>query len=143
MFRMNSAFGVLFLAGALGVAAVPASAQESYHGKFSLGVETYFGGKVLEPGDYSILVQRVAGGAEVVVISGQGGRGSVIASSLALGPESDRGRLVLVNVDGRYALRQFDAGRIGRSFTFSIPKSLRNRAAGGGTPRETTVVTVN
>lgn len=140
-FRMSSALGVVLLAGVL---AASASAQTEYKGKFRLPVETSFGGVVLEPGDYTISLARVGtDGTDVVRIDGTSGFASMLATSSGIAPYSNHGSLKLVSVGGKYVLREYNAGTIGKSFTFRIPKEPRSSAAHGGAPRDATVVTVN
>src|SRR5690349_10831814 len=119
MLRVKSVFGAMLVAGALGLAVLPASAQQRYKGSFNLPVETNVGGVVLEPGDYTITVDRLGvGGVDMIHVQGAGGTASVLAGSTEIRSASDRGRLVLVSAGGMHALREFDAGLIERSYTF-------------------------
>ena len=85
----------------------------------------------------------ISKGVDMIHVQGAGGTASVLAGSTEIRSASDRGRLVLVSAGGMHALREFDAGLIERSYTFSIPRSLREKIAQTGTASpQTTVLAV-
>jgi hypothetical protein len=139
MFRIQYALGAALLAAALGLAAPQAKAQQSYKGTFHLPFETYWAGTVLEPGEYTVTLE--GGPVSLLKVHGSGVSTTILAGPVDLTEVSAHGRMTLVNVDGTYALRQFDAGMAGKSFSFAVPKTIRVRAAQGGEPttRETVV----
>jgi hypothetical protein len=142
MFRIQYAVGAVLMAGALGLIAPKAEAQ-SYKGTFDLPYETKWGGSVLEPGHYELAIAGEINGINVLKVNGPGGFAAVLTGPAERTSIGEHGRIILANVDGVYALRQFDAAAIGRSYTFPLPKSKHNRAAGGSTPATTTVISIN
>jgi hypothetical protein len=136
--RMNRAFSLALLAGALSIGASLANAQGNYKGTFNLPVETHWGLAVLAPGQYTVSIDPVYM-PSVIQIRGEGHVAAVLAGPVTGMPTSERGRLKLVNVNGTYVVKQFDAGLVGKSFAFATPKALRNRENRSVASTETTV----
>lgn len=141
MFRIQYALGTMLLAAAFGVTA---SAEQAYRGTFNLPFQTYWGGSVLEPGEYTVSIE--AGGTEgpgVLHVKGSHGTATILAGPVELRDGVGPGRLVLANVNGVYAIQQFDAGAIGKSFSFRVPKAIQGVAVQGGGGSGTSVITVH
>lgn len=125
--RMNRAFSLALLAGALGIGASVAHAQGNYKGTFNLPVEAHWGLAVLSPGQYTVVVDPVYM-PSVIRIQGEGQTAQVLTGPVTqLSLSDERGRLKLVNINGTYVVKQFDAGLVGKSFAFATPKAVRNR----------------
>jgi len=138
MFRFQYALGATLLAAAVVLTTPSMNAQQAYKGNFHLPFETYWAGTVLEPGDYTVSLE--GGPVSVLKVSGPGGNATILAGPTELTSVSSHGRLTLVNVNGVYALREFDAGSVGKSFSFGVPKSIRDRANAAQTAQGTTAV---
>jgi hypothetical protein len=123
--QMNRAFILTLLAGAAAIGASQAKA-ETYKGTFNLPVETYWGGAVLSPGEYTVTIEH---GVVVPIIHLRDDDrqvASVLPTATNAKP-SVRSRLLLEKINGSYVVKEFDAGIIGKSFHFNTPKSIRNR----------------
>jgi hypothetical protein len=140
-FRIQYALGAALLAAALGLTTPQANAQQGYKGTFNLPFETYWGGSVLEPGQYTVSLESPTMSMRVLRVTGNGGTATILAGPSEAVEAGSHGRLVLANVNGTYAIQQFDAGALGRSFTFTLPKALRDKAirAGHSTPATTSI----
>ena len=136
--RMDRAFSLALLAGALGIGASVAHAG-NYKGSFNLPVEARWGLATLAPGQYTVTVDAIYM-PSVLQIRGEGKTVSVLAGPVnRLSSFEDRGRLKLVNINGTYVVKQFDAGLVGKSFVFPTPKALRNQEDRSAASRQTTV----
>jgi len=141
MFRIQYALGTMLLAAACGVTA---NAAQAYRGTFHLPFQTYWGGSVLEPGEYTVSIE--AGGTEgpgVLHVKGSHGTATILAGPVELRGGVGPGRLVLANVNGVYAIQQFDAGAIGKSFSFRVPKAVQGVSVHGGGGSGTSAITVH
>jgi hypothetical protein len=138
-FQLNRAFGLTLLAGALTFGASQVKA-EVYKGTFDLPVEAYWGGAVLSPGEYTILVDKGLGTPVVRVRDSARQVVSVLVGPSVAEKESQRGRLTLVQINGAYVVKKFDAGLIGKSFSFATPKAVRNRQLESKATSQITVV---
>jgi hypothetical protein len=142
MLRMKFAFGAVVLAAVLGVLSPRANAQE-YKGKFSLPVETYWGGTVLQPGEYTVWTEDARPGAAVLRVSGNGKIATALIGPVEFRTISGRGRIVLVEVGGIYALREFEAGVVGKSFSFALPRAIHEKSDKAGMPAAVTEIAVH
>ncbi len=124
--RMNRAFSVALLAGALGIGASLANAQGNYKGTFNLPVEAHWGLAVLPAGQYTVSIDPVYM-PSVIQVRGEGQVATVLAGPVTGMTTSERGRLKLESINGTYVVRQLDAGLVGKSFAFGVPKALRIR----------------
>jgi hypothetical protein len=138
-FQLNRTFGLALLAGALTFGASQVKA-ESYKGTFNLPVETYWGGAVLAPGEYTVVIEQGAATPVIRVREDNRQVASVLAGPFVNEDQSERGRLTLVQINGAYVVKTFDAGLIGKSFTFATPKVVRNRQLEA---KETSRITVD
>lgn len=131
--------GLTVLALALGVTASEASAQQLYSGTVNLPFETYWGGATLQPGLHTILIEAGYNGIPVIRVSGQGQEARILSGAVALKPISERGSLTLLNAGGRYLVKRFDAGSVGRTFEYAIPKMKRSEVERAATESTTTL----
>jgi hypothetical protein len=115
-------FGLFALAIALVAAAVPASAQQLYKATFDLPFEAQWGKTVVEPGQYTIVVEEALG-QKLIRLRGATQLAMFAIPSSYPEPVGDTGRLTFVSVDGLYTLKSFSIAAIGKSFYFPVPKS--------------------
>ena len=125
-FRMHYTLGAALVALALGVTAPSANAQENYKGTFNLPFETHWGGAVLQPGEYTVSIEGGVYGPKIIRVRGNGQVATALAPAYEVKPVTDSGHLKLVKVGGVYTLYRLDAGLIGQSYTFSLPKNARD-----------------
>jgi hypothetical protein len=123
-------FGLMTLAIALVVAAVPANAQSVYKATFNLPFEAQVGKAVLEPGNYTLIVEEFAG-QRVIRLHGAGEL-SILALPPEPAPVTNQSRLTFVNVNGVYTLAKFDNGIFGQKYTFPAYKTKGEQAALNG-----------
>ena len=137
-FGMRHAFGLVLLAAAFGATAGQASADEVYRGAVNLPFETHWGPAVLQPGSYTISIQTALSGA-LIRIRGQAGEQDVLTGAFNRENPSARGSLTLVDVGGTYVVKRFNAGVIGKSFDFRVPKLKRTEIGRAEAETETNV----
>jgi hypothetical protein len=125
--QVNRAFILTLVAGAAAIGASQAKA-ETYTGTFNLPVETYWGGAVLSPGEYSLVIEQGIVTPIIHLRDDDRQVASVLAGPAVNAKPSVGGRLLIANINGSYVVKQFDAGIIGKSFQFATPKSIRNQA---------------
>lgn len=126
-FQLNRVFGLVLLAGAVTFGASQANAQ-NYSGTFKLPVEAYWGGSVLAPGEYTVTVEQGAATPIVKIREDKRQIGAVLTGPYIAENSSTRGQLTLVQINGVYVVKTFEAGLLGKSFAFATPKAVRNRA---------------
>ena len=131
--RIQHALGAIALAGAALVMAPLASANQTYRGTFHLPVQTYWGGSVLAPGDYTVSIESATERTGVLHVEGPNGVATILTGPVEAREVSSNGRLILANVNGVYAIRELDAGSAGKAYTFALPKGLNAAAANGTT----------
>jgi len=128
--RKHFTIGLALLIVALGFATVPAHAESVLKGTFELPAATYWGNTLLQPGHYTILMSTEAhdiGRVPTLRVSGEGVNASFLAVAKPVA-ESGRNYLEVVNIDGTYVVRAFDAGLLGESFAFGVTKNVTNKA---------------
>jgi hypothetical protein len=136
--RMNRTFSLVLLAGALSIGASLANAQGTYRATFNLPVAAHWGLAVLQPGQYTVSLDQ-GYMPSIIHVQGQGRVAAVLAGPVTGMSTAGPSRLKLVNVNGTYVVKQFDAGLVGKSFAFAVPKALRNRDDRSAASMETTV----
>jgi hypothetical protein len=132
----------VMLVAALGALSPRANAQE-YKGKFSLPYETYWGGTVLQPGEYTVWTENAQPGATLLRVSGNGKIATALIGPVELRAFTDHTRIVLVEAGGIYALREFDAGVIGKSFWFAVPRAIHEKGDRARMPAAVTEISVH
>ncbi len=137
--QLNRAFGLALLAGTLTFGASQVNAA-AYKGTFDLPVEAYWGSALLSPGEYTVVVEQGAATPIVSVREGTRQVAAVLTGPYVAEKESERGKLILVQINGAYVVKTFDAGLIGKSFSFATPKAVRNRQLESKGPSQITVV---
>ncbi|HVO99165.1 MAG TPA: hypothetical protein VMT15_13915 [Bryobacteraceae bacterium] len=126
MLNMKWTVSAIMLAAALAGTTPQASAQsQHYRGDFDLPFEARFGNVILQPGSYTVSMLE---GAKGIRITGDKGSVSILAASYDLTPGTEKGRMVLVDSHGIYALRSFESGAIGKALHFPVWKNPRGAA---------------
>jgi len=120
-------FMALALALTLLFASTPANAQQVYRATFDLPFEAQFGTTIVEPGQYSVVVERL-GGQKLIRLRGQADLAVLLGTSTAEDVRDD-GRLIFVSLNGVPTLKKFEAGAIGQSFVFPLFKAKGERAS--------------
>lgn len=129
MLNMRWTLSAGLLAAALVATTQQAGAQSpSYRGAFTLPFEARFGNVVLEPGHY---VVSSLDGAKGIRITGDRKAVSILSAGYDIEPETAKGKLILVEVNGMYALQTFESGSMGRSLHFIVGKSRGNVESAG------------
>jgi len=117
---------LIALALALVIATAPANAQQLYKGTFNLPFEAQFGNSIVEAGHYTITVEEALG-QKMIRLYGQSTNGpagfTVLTGSSDRVSASENGKLKFVDVNGIPTLKSFEAGVIGQSFTFVMPRA--------------------
>ncbi len=128
----------LLFVGALGLGAISANAQQYLNAKFTLPHEARWASNTLQPGEYHI---RMSQGilASFLYLEREGKSVAILAGPVEREPVTDKGHIKLVDVDGTYVVREFDAGWVGKSFTFALPKHVKNTELGSTRRPETTI----
>lgn len=139
-FIKNRAFSAAFFAIVLGVTTSHAKAQ---NGKFFLPVTAHLGNLVLEPGEYTISAQPAKSWPQVIQISKQGSAVSILATTEAAQPESDKSYLRISTVGATNVIREFSLGKTGKIFTFAPAKSIREETASEPKGGKTGIVAVS
>jgi hypothetical protein len=127
----------LTLLGIFGIAAAGA-AETVTKGTFTLPAQAYWNDTLLQPGEYSLSLNRNLTGIDLVILRGEG----VTATFLTPAGSADgtvRSCLKIDDVHGTYVIRELDAGVIGRSYRFGVSKAVRNLTLRGNATQPLTV----
>ena len=128
----------LALVTLLGLTAAGASAQTVTKVAFTLPAPAYWNSTLLQPGDYSLSLDRSIAGLELVYLRGEGVT-AVFFTPAGSNESSGHSCLRLADVNGTYVIREFDEGPLGRSYRFGVPKAVRNLTLQGGARQPVTV----
>lgn len=128
----------LALVTLLGLTAAGASAETITKGTFTLPAQAYWNDVLLQPGEYTLSLDRGISGVELASIRGEG-----VAAMLVVPAGSDEisghSCLKVDNLNGTYVIREFDAGMIGKSYRFAVSKAVRNLTLRGAATQPVTV----
>ncbi len=97
-------------------------AQDAYKGKFTLPFEAHWGSAVLPAGDYTISIPS-ATAPYLLYIRGEGKTAIILANGADTKAVSDHSQLTLVNTGGKHAIRMLEAGQLGLTFDYAVPKA--------------------
>jgi hypothetical protein len=117
--KLFTKLGVAALA--LGALATSGNAQNAYQGKFTLPVETHWGGATLPAGDYTFALPSNSAPYRFY-IHGQGVSAIVTAATADQGAVSERPQLNLVDIADVLTVQTFEAPGLGVTFTYATPK---------------------
>lgn len=141
--NMQKKLSLLALAVALLIASVPANAQQLYRGTFNLPFDAQFGGTIVEAGQYTIVLEQALG-QKLIRLYGEGNGAhssfAILTGAFDRVKSEDRSVLRFEDVNGMPALKTFEAGIIGESFTFPMPKTKGVRGARTDVNSSTAVV---
>ena len=112
---------VIVAALALGALATSGKAQNAYQGKFTLAVETHWGGATLPAGDYTFILGS-ASSPYTLYIHGQAGNAIIRASAADERVVSGRAQLNLVDIADVQNVETFEAPELGMTFSYWMPK---------------------
>lgn len=128
----------LALVTLLGLTAAGANAETVTKATFTLPAQAYWNDTLLQPGDYTLSLERGSSGVGMIFLRGEDLAAIIMAPA---GAEESFGRsyLKLDDVHGTYVIRELDAGIIGRSYRFGVSKAVRNLTLRGAATQPLTV----
>ena len=122
-FKLVAPLGLALLAGCF--TANLASAQEAYHGRFTLSVEARWGHTVLPPGDYSFTLDHATSTGMVTIWRGTEPVDTILNQATYDRQTFDRSELILVRSGGNYSIRALRLADLGLTLEYSVPKTGR------------------
>jgi hypothetical protein len=105
---------------ALGALATSGKAQNAYEGKFTLPVETHWGGYTLPAGDYTFTLPS-KNAPYTFYIRGQKVTAIIHAATVDDQGVLDHAQLNLVDIANEHTIRTFDAPELGVTFIYWTP----------------------
>jgi hypothetical protein len=99
--------------------------QGAEHGSFHLDTKVHWGGSVLPPGDYELVVPIPALGITQLQVIGNGINVFEVPVITASQAGSDSSHLKLLNINGEQVVTEYSSGATGHTYTFGVPKELR------------------
>jgi hypothetical protein len=110
--------------------AAGASAQTITKATFALPTQTYWNDTLLQPGEYTLSLDRSLAGIELVHLRGEGSSATFLTPA---GSKESSGHscFKVDEVNGTYIIREFDEGPLGRSYRFGVSKAARNLLLSG------------
>ena len=140
--RFLNRFALVALA--LGSSAGLGRAQNAYEGQFTLPFEAHWGHAVLPAGDYTISM-RSATAPYVLFVRGAGKSVILLANGFDEKHVSDASKLIVVDTGGTETIASLEAGQLGVTLDYSVPKSKMKRmvgSPGGAKPMTGAVIPV-
>lgn len=119
--KMASHLVLVALALALS-ANVGKSQSVSYEGTFTLPFEVRWGVATLPPGDYTLRVDNIYG-SKLTFVQGEGMSAMVLTGVRDRREVSNHSQLDLVETANGYAVKSLEAGQVGLSFDYAVPRS--------------------
>jgi hypothetical protein len=104
----------------LGALATSGNAQTAYQGKFTLPVETHWGGATLPPGDYTFTMST-ASSPYTLYVHGQAANAIIMATTADQKVASERPQLNLVDIADVQTVQTFDAPELGLTLVYATP----------------------
>ena len=134
--KLFAKLGVAALA--LGALAASGYAQNSYKGKFTLPVETHWGGATLPAGDYTFALPS-KNSPYTLYIHGEGANAMIMAATADDRVVSGQAQLNLVDIADVQTVKTFDAPELGRTFIYltHTPKHMARKEVRQETPSQT------
>jgi hypothetical protein len=119
-----------FMALAFCLAASQGKAQGTYKGTFTLPFEARWGTAILQPGDYTISMElESARTFNYLVVRGEGKSAFILANVTDHTEFSKHSQLTLVQTGSGYVVQTLDAGELGLTLSYAVPKDKRQPAA--------------
>lgn len=128
----------LAAAALFALTASAASAETITKGTFTLPAQAYWNDTVLQPGDYSLSLDRSVTGAELVTVHGEG-MAAFILVQVGSAASSGHACLKADEVNGTYVIRELDAGPLAGSYQFGVSKAVHKLTLSGAAKRPVTV----
>ena len=128
----------LALVTLLGLTAVGASAETITKATFTLPAQAYWIDTLLQPGEYSLSVERGISGPNLIFLRGEN-LAAIFLAPAGSEETSSHSYLKLDDVNGTYVVRELDAGPIGRTYRFGVSKAARNSTLRGAATQPITV----
>src|SRR6266513_2137123 len=116
--KLFTKLGVAALA--LGALATSGNAQNAYQGKFTLAVETHWGGATLPAGDYTFALPSNSAPYRLY-IQGQGVSAIIQSATADQEVVSERPQLNVVDIADVHTVQTFEAPDLGVTFTYWTP----------------------
>lgn len=136
-FKRYAVFAAL-LTVTLAALTLPANAQQ-YKATFTLPFEVHWSSAVLPAGDYSVRTDTLAA-TPILYVSGNGKTVMLLGVPLeSMDRYKPGGRLAVQDVNGTKVVTKFQAGAIGKEYSFAIPKSVAREGYGVAALKSTTV----
>ena len=126
--RKKLSFIALALALTLIVSSAPAMAQQVYKATFELPFEAQFGSTIVEPGQYSLVVEQSLG-QKLIRVRGQSDIAILLGTASTMEDVRENGRLTFVEINGVPTLKKLEAGAIAQTFVFPLFKAKGERAS--------------
>jgi hypothetical protein len=123
----------LALVTLLGLTAAGAGAETITKGTFTLPVQAYWNDVLLQPGEYTLSLDRGVSGVELVSVRGEGVAAKFIVPA-GSAESSGHSCLKVDDFNGTNVIREFDAGSIGRAYRFKVSKKVGNPTLRGAAP---------
>jgi hypothetical protein len=122
----------------LGLTAAGAGASTIAKGTFTLPEQAYWNNTLLEPGEYTLSLERNLSGIEMLHLQGENIAATFV---IPIGSEETAGHscLKLDNFNGTYVIRELDASLIGRSYRFGVSKTVRELTMRGAVAQPVSV----
>ena len=138
--KLLTKLGVAALA--LGALATNGNAQNAYQGKFTLPVETHWGGATLPAGDYTFTLPSATAPYRLY-IQGQGVGAIIAAATANQRVVSERPQLNLVDIADVQTVQTFEAPELGLTFIYATPtqKHMGRKVVGQKTVPQTAPAT--
>lgn len=128
----------LALVTLLGLTAAGASAETITKATFSLPAQAYWVDTLLQPGEYTLSVERSVSGVSMIFLRGED-LAAIIMAPAGSDETSGHSYLKLDDVNGTYVVRELDAGSIGRAYKFGVTKAVRNLTLRGAARQPVTI----
>lgn len=113
---------VALVALALSFSASLGKAQNAFEGKFTLPFEARWGSAVLPAGDYTFTLPSTAA-PYLLYVRGEGKAAIVLTSAADTKAISDHSQLTIVDAGGEHFIRMLEAGPLGLTFDYTVPKA--------------------
>ncbi len=97
--------------------------QGAVQAHFHLPITAHWGQAVLAPGDYRVKILDLNDGPNQIVIQGEGKTFYAMVRNTGDESLSGASSLQLVKRDGAYFIKEYRSGYVGKTYSFSVPKS--------------------
>ena len=122
----------------LGLTAAGASASTIAKATFTLPAQAYWNSTLLQPGEYTLSLERNLSGIELLHVQGENIYATFV---IPAGSEDTAGHscLKMDDFNGTYVVRELDASQIGRTYRFGVSKAVRDLTLRGAASQPVSV----